>query len=272
VAAVGPQEMLPTISIVTPSFNQAKFVGATIDSVLSQRYPKLDYLVQDALSNDGSAQVLASFANNDQVQVNFEADRGQADGINKGFARANGEILAYLNSDDVLLLGALLTVGRYFRDHPDVDVVYGDRLLIDENGLQIGRWALPYHDTEVLKLVDYVPQETMFWRRSLFERVGSSMNIEFQFALDWELILRFMDHEARFAHLPRMLGGFRVHSLQKTSAVFKTKGRAEIGKLRAHYLASWQARLAIRPRLWKYLACHWWVEHVRDNRCLSTNN
>ncbi len=263
---------LPTISIVTPSFNQAQFVKETVESVLNQGYPRLNYVIQDAMSTDGSATILQAYAQRAGVQVHCESDLGQADGINKGLAHTDGEILAYLNSDDLLLPGALLTVGRYFRDHPNIDVVYGDRLLIDEHSRQIGRWALPYHDAHVLKLVDYLPQETMFWRRSLFDRVGPQMNAQFQFALDWELILRFIEHGARFAHIPRMLGAFRVHSSQKTSAVFKTKGLAEISRLRKQYLPSWLKRAALRPRLWKYLVCHWWVEHVRDNRDLSLNN
>src|SRR5207302_369335 len=147
-----------------------------------------------------------------------------ANGLNVGFEHATGEIMAYLNSDDVLLPGALNYVANYFREHPEVDVVYGHRVVIDEYDQEIGRWVLPGHDDEVLSWADYVPQETLFWRRRIWEDAGGMIDESFRFAIDWDLLIRFRDAGARMARLPRFLGGFRVHPHQKTS-----KEMADIG-------------------------------------------
>jgi len=151
-------------------------------------------------------------------------DSGQAQAINRGFALTCGEIMAYLNSDDSLLPGCLNYVGTYFADHPEVDVVYGHRVLIDEEDREIGRWVLPRHTDEVLAWADYIPQETLFWRRRLWEAAGSSVSEEFRFAMDWDLILRFRDAGAKIVRVPRFLGAFRVHTDQKTSAELDLAG------------------------------------------------
>jgi glycosyltransferase involved in cell wall biosynthesis len=164
-----------------------------------------------------------------------EKDRGQAHAINLGFEHATGEVMAYLNSDDLLLPGALHYVAHYFASHPDVDVVYGHRVVIDENDDEIGRWVLPPHDDAVLSWADYVPQESLFWRRRIWERVGGAMDEDFQFALDWDLILRFRDARARFVRLPRFLGAFRYHSEQKTNSQLATRGLTEMNQLRRRY-------------------------------------
>src|SRR5438270_571819 len=116
--------MLPIVSMVTPSFNQGRFLRRTIDSVLSQDYPHVEYLVFDGGSTDESIDVLRSYG--DRFLWTSERDRGQTDAINKGLRRAKGDILAYLNSDDVLLPGAIATVAEHFRKNPAWDVVYGN--------------------------------------------------------------------------------------------------------------------------------------------------
>src|SRR5262249_49361824 len=131
-----------------------------------------------------------------------------------------------------LLPGALQYVADYFARHPGVDVVYGQRVVIDENDAEIGRWVLPPHDDAVLSWADYVPQETLFWRRRIWDRVGGAMDQSFQFALDWDLLLRFRDAGARFVRLPRFLGAFRYHSQQKTSSQLATRGLTEMNRLR----------------------------------------
>src|SRR5439155_11875113 len=118
-------------------------------------------------------------------------NRGQAHAINLGFRHATGEILAYLNSDDLLLPGALAYVANHVVRHPEVGVVYGHRVVIDADGREVGRWVLPPQDDASLVWDDYVPQETMFWRRRAWERVGARLDETFHFALDWDLILRF---------------------------------------------------------------------------------
>ncbi len=125
--------------------------------------------------------------------------------------------MAYLNADDLLLPGALAYVAGYFAAHPDVDLVYGHRAIIDEHDGLIGTWLLPRHDDYELTLLDFVPQETMFWRRSAWEAAGGQIDASLDFAVDWDLLLRLHDSGAKMVRLPRVLGAFRVHSEQKTS-------------------------------------------------------
>jgi glycosyltransferase involved in cell wall biosynthesis len=229
-ARTAPPDPAPTISIVTPSFEQGRFLGRTLHSVLSQEYPALEYVVQDGGSTDETPAVLGRFG---PVLTRWvsEPDRGQADAINRGFRNTTGEIMAWLNSDDLLLPGALAYVARYFVEHPDVDVVYGHRLMIDEDDDQIGSWILPAHDDVALTVADYVPQETLFWRRRIWERSGGSMDASYGYALDWDLLLRFRDAGARMVRLPRYLGAFRIHEEQKSTAA-KELGTAECARLR----------------------------------------
>jgi GT2 family glycosyltransferase len=157
--------------------------------------------------------------------------------------------MGWLNSDDLLLPGALATVAQYFSEHPNIDVVYGDRLLIDERGMEIGRWLLPGHSDRALLRADYVPQETLFWRRGLWERIGGHLDESFHFAMDWDLLIRFRDVGARFAHIPRFLGAFRVHSDQKTSAQIAELGLAEMNRIRQRTLGHVPSTREIRSAL-----------------------
>jgi cellulose synthase/poly-beta-1,6-N-acetylglucosamine synthase-like glycosyltransferase len=131
----------PRFAIVTPSLNQSDFIRATIDSVLQQNYPNLAYLVQDGGSREATIDILKSYG--DGLQWRSETDSGQANAINRGFKQLQGDIMVYLNSDDVLLPGTLAYVARFFSENPDVDVVYGHRVYIDSDGLEVGRCVLP---------------------------------------------------------------------------------------------------------------------------------
>jgi glycosyltransferase involved in cell wall biosynthesis len=220
----------PLISVVTPSFNQGPFLGATIESVLSQEYPRLEYVVQDGGSTDSTADVLARYK--DRLhRAEMRKDNGQSHAINLGFAGTSGEIMAYLNSDDLLLPGSLHAVAKFFQDNPDVDAVYGHRVVVNERGDELGRWVMPQHDPEVLKYADYVPQETLFWRRRIWDKVGG-IDESFRFAMDWDLLLRFQDAGATIRRLGRFLGAFRVHSSSKTVTVVGSTGLHEMGRLR----------------------------------------
>ncbi|MDZ4848356.1 MAG: glycosyltransferase [Pirellulaceae bacterium] len=221
----------PKISIVTPSLNQGTFIARTIRSVVDQEYPNLEYTIQDACSTDESLNIVARYETKLASWQSIR-DNGQAHAINLGLARTNGEIMAYLNSDDVLLPGSLAYVAKFFQEHPDVDVVYGNRLLIDEQDRVINYWVLPPHDPETLRWTDYVPQETLFWRRSAWDRIGSRIDESFQFAMDWDLLLRFQAEGLRFCHIPRFLGGFRITDRQKTQQLLESHGRPEMNRLR----------------------------------------
>ena len=132
-------------SIVTPSYNQSSFIERTIKSILNQNYPNLEYIIQDGASSDGTVTILENYRS--QIDsIESVKDTGQANAINLGFAKSKGEIMAWLNSDDLFLPGALDYVVHYFLNHPQVDAVYGHRILIDENDSEVGRWILPPHD------------------------------------------------------------------------------------------------------------------------------
>jgi glycosyltransferase involved in cell wall biosynthesis len=220
----------PLISVVTPSYKQGPFLERTIRSVLDQEYPRLQYVVQDGGSKDETGSILERYRNR-LHHCESRPDKGQSHAINLGFAHTSGEIMAYLNSDDLLLPGALHAVAAYFIKHPEVDVVYGHRVVIDQNDDETGRWVLPSHDDEVLRWADFVPQETLFWRRRLWDKVGV-IDESFRFAMDWDLLLRFQDAGAKFHRLGRFLGGFRVHTTSKTITVVNSLGNEEMARLR----------------------------------------
>lgn len=246
---------LPLISIVTPSYNQADFIERTLNSVIQQQYPKLEYLVQDGGSTDGTVDKLKK-CENQLKRWESAKDAGQSDALDKGFSHATGDIMAYLNSDDLLLPGALHYVAQYFLNHPEVDVVYGHRVLIDEYDQEIGRWVMPPHDDEVLSWADYIPQETMFWRRAIWDRAGGFIDKNLKFAMDWDLILRFRDAGAKIVRLPRFLGAFRVHPHQKTSAEISDQGAMEMKRLREKCHGRPVSESEINQNIRRYLHCH----------------
>ena len=245
----------PLISVVSPTLNAEAFVEETLRSVLEQGYPRLEYIVQDGGSTDRTLEIIGRYAAG-LASVDSRRDAGQSDALNVGFRRTTGEIMAYLNGDDLLLPGALHYVASFFARHPDIDVVYGHRVVINEEGWEIGRWVLPRHDDAVLSWADYVPQETLFWRRRIWEKAGAAFDETFQFAMDWELLLRFRDAGARFARVPRFLGAFRVHRAQKTSARMRVTGSQEMARLRqrVHGQAVAPAEIALGSR--PYLLRH----------------
>ncbi len=249
-----------TIALVTPSFNQAGFIEATIKSVLDQQYPELDYIIQDGGSSDTTPEILMQYRSQ-LSHVESCRDRGQANAINQGFRHSSAELMAWLNSDDLLLPGALAYVARFFQDHPDVDVVYGHRVLINEDGQEVGRWVLPPHDNAMLLWADYVPQETLFWRRSIWEQSGGCLDESFHFALDWDLLLRFSEAGAKFVRLPRFLGAFRVHAQQKTSQELQGQGARECTRLRRRIhgrdISDQEALYQLRAYFRKHLMYDW---------------
>ena len=245
----------PAISIVTATLNSERFVERTIRSVLDQEYAPCEYVIQDGGSSDATVRLLERYQER-LTSIVTEKDEGQADALNRGFARTTGEIMAYLNGDDLLLPGTLRYVGRFFAAHPDVDVVYGHRVLINENDQEVGRWVLPRHTSAILSWADYVPQETLFWRRRIWERVGARFDDTLHFAMDWELLLRFRDAGARFVRLPRFLGAFRVHESQKTISRMGDLGTLEMQRLRERQHGRPVAPREVRRHVWGYLLRH----------------
>lgn len=255
-------EEWPSISLVTPSFQQAGFIERTLLSVLSQDYPHLEYVVQDGGSTDGAVDILKRYADR-LTSWHSQPDSGQSEAINRGFSQTTGDIMGWLNSDDILLPGALAFVADFFNKHPEIDVVYGHRILMDEHDQQIGRWIMPAHDNNVLSWADYIPQETLFWRRTIWEKAGSHIDESFRFAMDWDLLIRFREAGARFARLPRFLGGFRIHAHQKTSAAISQIGYQEMERIRLRVLGYKPSCFDIKKAVVGYLMRHvvadlWW--------------
>ena len=229
---------LPQIAVVTPSYGQEKYLERTMLSILDQQYPRLLYVVQDGGSKDQSPAIIARHAARLRAWESTR-DAGQADAIRRGFVRLAPELgpddlMAWLNSDDLIGPGVLRYVADYFAAHPDVDVIYGHRIIIDENDGDVGRWIMPRHDPHVLEWIDYVPQETLFWRKRAWDLVGG-IDPSFQFALDWDLLARFQQAGCKLVRVPYFLGAFRVHAEQKTSQAIHTVGADEMARIRTRF-------------------------------------
>ena len=164
--------------------------------------------------------------------------------------------MAYLNSDDIYLPGTVSAVAEVFAKDAELDAVYGHRIIIDEEDLEVGRWIVPAHDPEVLQWVDWVPQETLFWRRRAWERIGGHVDEALKFAMDWDLLLRFDRVGLKVKRLNRFLGGFRLHAQQKTLAAMSLTGEREIGMIRKRNLGRDVEEREIRRRVLPYLVRH----------------
>jgi glycosyltransferase involved in cell wall biosynthesis len=202
------------VTIVTPSFNQAQFLEATILSVLNQDYPTIEYFVMDGGSTDGSLEIIKKYTHRLAGWVS-EKDQGQTDAINKGFARAHGEILAWLNSDDTYEPGAVSKAVEYFHDHPEVGLVYGESNFINEQGQIIGRFPAAQTNYQRLKRgYVHIPQQSAFFRANLWHQVGP-LDSSFYFAMDYDLWVR-LARIAPIQHIPQVWANFRLHSTGKS--------------------------------------------------------
>jgi glycosyltransferase involved in cell wall biosynthesis len=235
---------LPRISIVTPSFNHGDYIAWTVRSVLLQRYSNLEYVVMDGGSTDATCRVLAPYRLHFAYFVS-EKDRGQADALARGFDRCTGDIMGYLNSDDMLAPNALHFVAEYFQAHPNVDALYSHRCMVNAQNRVMGYWILPPHDNYLIQRFDLIPQETCFWRRRLFERAGN-IDASYRFAMDYDLFVRFMSHGV-MRRVNRILGAFRVHDESKTMRLLATLGEEEKRRVLDQYgfHMNWRDRLRI---------------------------
>jgi len=207
---------LPLVSIVTPSFNQVRYLEATILSVLEQDYSNLEYIIVDGGSKDGSVEIIKKYSGHLMWWVS-EPDMGQTDALNKGFAHAHGDILAWINSDDTYAPGAVSAAVNYLHSHPDVGLVYGDTHFIDEQGRVIGKFAARQTDYQRLRRgYVHIPQQAAFFRGGLWRQV-SPLDPSFYFAMDYDLWVRLAAH-APIHYTPQMWANFRLHSSGKTIA------------------------------------------------------
>jgi glycosyltransferase involved in cell wall biosynthesis len=202
-------------SIVTPSYNQARFIERTIQSVLQQRYPDFEHIIIDGGSTDGTVEILKKYSH---LRWKCESDRGQADAINKGLRMATGEILAWINSDDYYLPGVFERVAKAYNDVRKPDIILGDVLVVGEQGRVIGRRrALPYDRNMLLLGTNYIQQPAVFFTRRALEKAGY-LDETLHYALDWDLWLRFGGAGLRFKFISSALAALRWHSQAKSFA------------------------------------------------------
>lgn len=205
---------LPLVSIVTPSYNQGRFIRATIESILGQDYPNIEYFVMDGGSTDETVAILKEYEG--RLTWVSEKDGGQTDAINKGLRQARGEIVAYLNSDDVYLPGTLRRVVEAFQANPDVDFVYGDFHAIDENGDLIDKIkTIPFDRDILIYDANFICQPASFYRKRLIEEIGL-FDDRLHFLMDYEFFLRAAKRKVAFKLLPEYLASIRYHGLCKT--------------------------------------------------------
>jgi glycosyltransferase involved in cell wall biosynthesis len=206
----------PLISIVTPSYNQARFLEDTIESVLGQDYPRVEYIVCDGGSTDGSAELIRRYGDRLAWWCS-ERDSGQSEAINKGFERVTGDIVAWINSDDRYLPGAFAAVAEAFARNPDVGMVYGGLGIINEQGARIDRFRTgPYDFRAQLTQRLIIPQPASFWRGDVLRALGG-VRRDLHYAMDFEYWIR-IGRRYRIVHLERELAEFRVSESHKGGA------------------------------------------------------
>lgn len=227
----------PSISIVTPSYNQAQFIRETIDSVLNQNYPNLEYWVIDGGSTDGTVDILKSYGK--KIKWVSEKDKGQTEAINKGFAKCHGEILAYLNSDDAYLPNTLHTVAEHFQAHPESQWLTGDYFIIDEHGRKFQSFVANYKKLlrrrpsfASLAVANYIAQPSTFWRAAAAQEVGT-FNEKWRYCMDFDYWLRL------FTRYPlsvsdRHFSLFRIHGQSKGGAQYRKQFQEEHRVVLAH--------------------------------------
>ena len=238
------ENALPKVSIVTPSFNQAPFLEQTLRSVLGQDYPNLEYIVIDGGSTDGSLEIIQRYADR-LAYWQSQPDQGQTDAINQGFAHATGEILAWLNSDDLLLPGAVSAAVKALQEHPEAAMVYGDALLINAQGKTIGKFPAAQTDYRKLRRgYVHIPQQASFFRADLWRQVGP-LDVSFYFAMDYDLWVR-LAALAPLVYVPQLWAAFRLHGEAKSIAA---DDRCWPEMLRVHYRDGGKA---LSPIVFKY--------------------
>ncbi len=246
--------MKPLISVVTPSYNQGRFIRATIESVLGQGVPA-EYVIMDGGSTDETLSILREYG--DRLRWVSEPDRGQAHAVNKGIRATSGEIIGWLNSDDVYMEGTLARVLAFYEEHPDCDVLYGRAWHVDEEGRFIEEYPTEPWNLERLKEVCFLSQPAVFFRRSVVEKFGL-LDESLQYCMDYEYWLRLGMGGARFCYLQEVLAATRFYSETKTLGQRLAVHREINDMLRR--------RLGRVPDRWLFNYAHAWAEEQGIDR------
>jgi|688.fasta_scaffold05340_20 glycosyltransferase involved in cell wall biosynthesis len=206
----------PAISIVTPSYNQGMYLEATIKSVIDQSYPDLEYIIIDGGSNDESIDIIKKYSNKLSYWIS-EPDHGHADALNKGFNQSNGEIMAWINSDDMLTPWSLNCVSQIFTEFPEVEWIQGFTSVWNNQGEMISATRNPKNIYDFLSgNYAWIQQESVFWRRSLWEKAGGFISEKTRYMVDGELWSRFFTHGILY-NLDCIIGGYRLHNSNRAA-------------------------------------------------------
>lgn len=223
------------ISIITPSFNQGKFIEQTIQSVLSQNYPNLEYIVMDGGSTDETISILKKYEG--KLKWFSKIDKGQSDAINKGLKMATGDIIAWINSDDYYLPGTFQKIAEIFEKDKCVKWITGDYKIIDEGGKEIHSFVRGYKKLvsyissfTALSFANYINQPSTFWRKTLMDKVGP-VNESYRYCMDYDLWLRFMKESPPYI-IHRPLSAFRIHAASKGGSEYRKQFDEEITVLK----------------------------------------
>jgi glycosyltransferase involved in cell wall biosynthesis len=236
----------PLVSLVTPSFNQGAFVEATLLSVQAQTWPAVEHVVMDGGSTDGTASILERYRGR-LAHVQSAPDGGFADALRSGFARCGGTVLGYLNSDDLLAPRAVEEAVRFLESRPEVVLVYGNRICVDERGRMLYVRPSPPWGARSPHAHHVLGQETCFWRRDAYDRAGG-IDATFRFAVDYDLFSR-LARLGPFAHCGRIWGFFRKHAASKTMTSYADVGASEVARVQD---ATWGRR----PPGWETALVH----------------
>jgi glycosyltransferase involved in cell wall biosynthesis len=222
----------PLVSIVTPCLNSVRFIQRTVESVLSQDYPRIEYVVMDGASTDGTTAILERYAG--RIQFVSAPDKGAADAINKGFGQTHGSLIAWLNADDEYLPGAIRSAVQCMMENPSACVVYGAGVWVDEYGREIGPYptSAPY-DARMLERECGICQPATFMRRDAVESVGW-LDPALHFTFDYDLWIR-LSRRYSFVSIPERLALSRMHGQNKTLGSRKQIFQENISLLRRHY-------------------------------------
>jgi glycosyltransferase involved in cell wall biosynthesis len=205
----------PKISVITPSYNQGHFIEETIQSILNQGYSNLEYIIIDGGSTDNTVEIIKKYEKKISYWVS-EKDSGQSEAVNKGFRKATGDIICWINSDDILMPGSLNKVASSFTQHPDWQIVKGYTVVIDVNSnILYNLFMLPQKKWYARKGIYYIAQPSLFWRRSVLDKIGL-LREEFHSSMDQEFMIRMFENNLKIGQVNKILAGFRLHETSKT--------------------------------------------------------